>query len=334
LGDEAGSSPIIRTARGRGYQFVAELSVLDTDAALPPGPLGRPTCLVGRAAELQTLLEQLAAAGSAGGRACAVVGPAGVGKTRLAHELALLAGRRGVRCVRGWADPDGAVPPYWPWLQVVLALLESHDAHQRARMLQEHEGASRLLQPAARMTSTHPLERVGVPEQFAVIADLSQLLVTALSDTPTLVILEDLQWADDGSLALASHLLQLLPRTRCLLLLTCRNQKARENRCLGRMLTALRRSVIGSELTLKNFGLREVEQVLAQHGAPSLPAKVSAQLFELSRGNPLFVTELAHLFTPGIVPDPLEATLTPDFSAVIQRRLLALEEPVLQIVLS
>src|SRR5690606_14688151 len=107
VGDDGRSQRIIRTVHGRGYQFVAPVEAADAGAAAPPGeapaaPPGVPrgalpmaaTPLVGRRHELSVLANLLAKT-----RLLTLVGPGGVGKTRLAVELASRAADR---------FPDGA----------------------------------------------------------------------------------------------------------------------------------------------------------------------------------------------------------------------------------
>ena len=87
--------------------------------------------LAGRAGELAALDGALrdALAGRAG--FVSLVGEPGIGKSRLAGELAAIASRQGVRVVEGRCSQDEGAPPLWPWQQVLRALridLEVTDA--------------------------------------------------------------------------------------------------------------------------------------------------------------------------------------------------------------
>ncbi len=91
LGDDGSRQHMIRTVRGRGYQFVGDVEEVDSpvDRGRPSGSFGRasipipPTPLIGRDHELQEIAELLTTA-----RVVTVLGPGGVGKTRLAIEAA------------------------------------------------------------------------------------------------------------------------------------------------------------------------------------------------------------------------------------------------------
>ena len=80
---------------------------------------------VGREAEQRAIGVLLARAQSSGGGAVVLTGAAGIGKTRLADEAAAAAAGS---FDLNWATcgPAGAMPPFWPWTQVLGDLLRRH----------------------------------------------------------------------------------------------------------------------------------------------------------------------------------------------------------------
>src|SRR5882672_10059367 len=77
---------------------------------------------VGRAREFRQLMQLLDTARQGHGQVVMISGPAGIGKTRLAEEMALRARRRGVRAAVGRCWRDGEAPPLWPWRTVLRDL--------------------------------------------------------------------------------------------------------------------------------------------------------------------------------------------------------------------
>ena len=123
---------------------------------------------VGRDAELAELLTGLDDAISGRGRLFLVSGAAGVGKTRLADELASRAKERGARILWGRCWKDGDAPAYWPWRQALRGVGELPTTDDR----------------------------------FALFGAVGELLRVASAAQPILLVLDDLHAADDSSLEL------------------------------------------------------------------------------------------------------------------------------------
>src|SRR5262249_12323179 len=154
-----------------------EKAILAQDPALDAAPR-RPTRdaapgrhaatpIVGREDELAVFDAALDDALAGRGRLFVLVGPPGAGKTHLADEVASRAKSRGaaVRWGRGWDGGDA--PPYWPWRQAI-------------RELPAHDGAKR----------------------FEFFATVTELLRTESARQPLMLVLDDLQAADEDSLLL------------------------------------------------------------------------------------------------------------------------------------
>ena len=78
--------------------------------------------LAGRDRELGLLRRWLAEAVAGHGRLVVLTGPPGIGKTRLAQEVADGARRAGQPVLRGRAVEDEGAPPLWPWRRILEAV--------------------------------------------------------------------------------------------------------------------------------------------------------------------------------------------------------------------
>ena len=175
LVDELGIEP------GRQLQEL-EQSILRHDTALdlPVSSGTRPGrraagIFVGRERELDELAPALEDAVAGRGRLFLVSGDSGVGKTRLADELASRAKDAGARVLWGRSSKRAGAPPYWPWTQALQSLGE--DAPE--------------LDPA-----------LGDAERFGLFVELASQLRESSSRQPVLLVFDDLQHADDLSLLL------------------------------------------------------------------------------------------------------------------------------------
>ena len=143
--------------------------------------------LVGRREELAFLRDRLADARAGSGHVVLVCGPAGIGKTRLAEELAAAAD--GMQIGWGGAVDDAGMPPLWPWIRAVRDL-----PGPRAALASVAAGAAQREYSSAEdaVAATFTAD-TGVVDA---LAEQSQ------SGPGLLVVLDDLQWADGATLRL------------------------------------------------------------------------------------------------------------------------------------
>src|SRR5690242_1544985 len=90
---------------------------------------------VGRQRELATLNAAMADAVAGHGRIVMLAGEPGIGKTRTAQELADHASRRGAVVLWGRCHEEAGAPPYWPWVQIIRAILRDTGAEALLRGL-------------------------------------------------------------------------------------------------------------------------------------------------------------------------------------------------------
>jgi len=163
------------------------------------------TRFVGRQPELALLGSSLDAA--AGGQAGVVLvqGDPGIGKSRLVSEFTRGAADRGALVACGRADAVGA-PPFWPWVQALRVVGES---------LLGEETASRGLLAASPGGDGSLLE-----ERFTQFDKVAQFLRRVSLKRLVVLVLDDLQDADEGSLLVLRHVARVVREER-LLVIAC-----------------------------------------------------------------------------------------------------------------
>ena len=154
--------------------------------------------LVGRERELGDLTTALERAEGGSGGAFIVAGAPGIGKTRLATELAAAAhaDRVGVHWGRCW---QGVAPPFWPWVQV-LRSMQAHDSGAPGMMAD----VLAIIGPGPRASS--PGDATIPADGFVVLDQLAVAVSAAARATPRMVVIDDLQWADASSLQAFAHI--------------------------------------------------------------------------------------------------------------------------------
>ena len=157
------------------------------------------SALTGRDQELDLLEAGLEDALAGRGRLFVIVGEAGAGKTRLADELASRAKLRGARILWGRGWHGGGAPAYWPWRQALRGvgptLPEEPDADDSAR--------------------------------FRLFGLVTETLRGQSAEQPLVLVLDDLQAADEDSFLLLEFVASELPEMAALVLALSREKTER-----------------------------------------------------------------------------------------------------------
>ncbi|MGH9036387.1 MAG: ATP-binding protein, partial [Acidimicrobiia bacterium] len=298
--------------------------------------------LVGREAELTRLSARLAEATAGGGGLAMVLGEPGIGKTRLMDELSEQAWRDGAFVLRGGCFEAEWSPPFAPFAEA----LGAHVATARPEELRADMGPA-----AGPIAQLVPAVREALPdvddppplqpdeERFRLLDSVATFLLTRSRRAPLLVCLDDLQWADKGTVAMLRHVARLAPRGRLLVVGAYRDGEVENTQALVDALGSLRREVEYDRMKLEGLDAQGVAQLLgALGGGEGVEDKVGRAWARETEGNPLFVRELLiHLVEEGQVykgPDgrwtsdrPLRELGVPEeVREVMGRRLARLSE--------
>jgi tetratricopeptide (TPR) repeat protein len=264
---------------------------------------------VGRETELELLRDALGR-----GRIVVLAGEPGIGKTRIAEEIAAEAAARGIPV--GWGrcwEGDGA-PAFWPWIPIIRDHVSHSDSDEVNRVI-----GSSTPEPHA-VSSVDPAQA-----RFRLFDGIAALLKRAAKEQGLVLLLDDLHWADDASLLLLQFLAPEIAATSVLVIATYRDVELSNKPVLAETLAALARHRHCVQLTLP--GLREAD--VRRYVALTLGAHVGAELgnalVQRSEGNPFFLTELVRLLarerSATGVAETLPAGVPTGIREVIARRL-------------
>lgn len=228
--------------------------------------------LVGRARESELLATLLDQAVSGRGRVVLIAGEPGIGKTRLAQEIAMRAEAAGVRVSWGRASDDEGSPPYWIFRQTARALGTALPSALT-------EGGTESDSAAAR---------------FEAFEEFTERLGKIAEPRGLLVVLDDLHWADAGSLGLLVHLARGMAETRLMLVATYRDTEI-GGAAPTAALAALAHEPGHTRIRLAGLPPPDVRRQLELVTGREVPAGVAAAVSRRTGGNPFFVNELAPL---------------------------------------
>ena len=286
------------------------------------GRVGSPT-FVGRVEELQVL--EAARRRAADGEPAVVLvgGEAGVGKTRLVAELTDRCVADGTRVLTGGCVPvrEGALP-YAPIVEALRTLV----AEVGVAAVRELVGPA-WPELARLLPTLGAPDRSGPPGQAAQ-AQLFELLLGLLGrlgkQSPLVVVVEDVHWADQSTRDLLAFLVRNLQRERVLLVITYRNDEP-ALRWLGPWLAELDRGGPVQRLELPRFDRGQTTAQLTGILGAAPAADLVDGVFARSEGNPFFTEEL--LAAVGSGSRQLPVTLRD----LLRGRIDALPEPARQV---
>jgi ABC-type oligopeptide transport system substrate-binding subunit len=228
------------------------------------------------------------------GQVLLVSGEAGVGKTRLVRELATHVRVLGSRVYVGACYAEGGAP-YAPFAQILgQALAAGADG---APEVPDFVLAGLLtLVPALRLDypDVQPEPRLDDPraEQQRLFENLTICLAALSSRARLLLVLEDVHWADSGTLLLLRHLARQTHHRRVMIVATYRDLSLEEAPALHEMLLDLHRERLGTQLRLPRLDRQGTEQLLGVLFAEEITPEFLEGIYRETEGNPFFVEEV------------------------------------------
>ena len=193
------------------------------------------TRFVGRDTEFAALVQALERAGAGHGQVVAVVGEAGVGKSRLVYECVHSHHTQGWRVLESASVSYGKATPYFPVLDLLrrYAHLDEGDdprtirAKVTGQLLTLDEALQDAIPPLLALLDAlpddSPFLTLDPPQRRQrTLAALKRVLLRESQVQPVLVVFEDLHWIDTETQALLDSLVESLPTARLLLLVNYR----------------------------------------------------------------------------------------------------------------
>jgi tetratricopeptide (TPR) repeat protein/type II secretory pathway predicted ATPase ExeA len=252
--------------------------------------------LVGRAAELERLRGVWHSAVQENARLALVSGEPGIGKTRLAREVVTLARMEGAAVLAGGCYEFEATTPYLPFVEAVSKWARGTDSEAlRAALGDAAPELARLVPEIDARLGPFPAAAALQPheERLRLFEAVTRVLRGLAGERGLLVWLDDLHWADTGTLSLLRHLIRQLRGDRVLLLGTYREVELDRRHPLAAALVEWDRERIATRVALSRLDRAETDALLStllhQSGVTD---DFGAAMHRETEGNPFFVEEV------------------------------------------
>lgn len=296
----------------------------DSPARLLPAFVGREREL----AELRAGLEAVA-----GGRGCLflIAGEPGIGKTRLAEEVA--AGHAAAVWGRCWEG--GGAPAFWPWIQVFRRLADLFDPSTLRAAIGDAAGPVASLAPefvarAGGDITPSPHHALDSEQDRFLLFDAACGVLRRLAEQrPLLLLFDDLHAADESSLLLIEFLSRELRNSHLAVVGTYREIEVQHDEKRAGLLHSAVRN--GYRLPLAGLGRDEVERMvrraLGDSAGETRILRLAARIHRSTEGNPFFVDEVLRLVLAAPLGDDAELPLPHGVRDAVRERLRPLSSP-------
>jgi DNA-binding SARP family transcriptional activator len=259
--------------------------------------------VIGRDAELSVLTNAFKRSRDTGAHVIALVGEAGIGKSRLLEETTTRAEQAGMAVIRGRAYETERILPFGVWVGALRgAGIEAGHAAVQALSPAWRAELARLMPEVA---SHGRASAVGSANYLRLFEAVAQLLLALASARPALVALEDLHWADDTTVRLLAFLGRRLGSAPVCLVVSARVEELAPGSALRGALDELRRDGRLTELALtplSEAATADLVRAVVAGNRHAVPAHLAREVWRLSTGHPLTVVEAVKTMSGGTAP--------------------------------
>ena len=318
LRTEMGTEPMAETAAvAEGIARGDAIAETDADDEWKAGAGSAVLPFVGRRDEMDRLLETWGRAARGRGACAFIGGEPGIGKSRIALELAHAVEERGGRVLFGATS----APEAQPYESVVDALRSALPLVASLKPSIALACVATLLPEIQVRVGLPPVPRLDAEsERIRLYESLFRCLADLAAPRPLLLVLEDLHWAQPASLELLQFLLRRIAGVPVMIVVTHRDEDSPALEALQRLRREARTTGGAQNLWLTRLSVNDVEEL--RTNLADVRDRPAETLLAASQGNPLFLTQLVVEVREGD-----GAAAPPSLQAAVERRVERLSDP-------
>jgi len=230
-----------------------------------------------------------------------VYGEAGVGKTRLVNEFLNFAKTMGAEILSGWCLSEAAIP-YFPFSEAFNSYISTTSDEKTKSVMTKHLGIIGWLKGPefAREPKARELFLTPEIERDRTFEAVARVLLQLSTQTPLILFLDDLQWADHLSLALLHYLSRKCRNSRLLVIGTYRPEEVipteeKKLHPLEETIFSMSREDLLIKMELNGLKRNDFPELVRSIFRSSIDEKFVEKLYDETEGNPLFALETLNL---------------------------------------
>jgi transcriptional regulator with XRE-family HTH domain/tetratricopeptide (TPR) repeat protein len=281
---------------------------------------------VGRSKEYDLLTQLIAGLTGGAGNTVLIEGEPGIGKSRLIREIVRHAESLGLSTIATNCYEIERAIPYQPVINLVTRALESASAAALSRLAPVSLAELAALVPgvAQRYPQLPELSR-DFPEarQARLSHAIGQLFEAARNGRPSILVVDDIQWADEASARVFHYLARHAAEQQTLIIYAYRDDDLANDERLALLVESLQRESNARRLALARLRFVDAKSLIgAFYAIEGATPGLAARLFQETEGNPFFLTSILQSLSegethlderdgrgPGLLPDALRAAV-------------------------
>jgi tetratricopeptide (TPR) repeat protein/transcriptional regulator with XRE-family HTH domain len=310
----------------------SELRTATSSASIPFQPDQSIGCtidtapFVGRNIEYGLLIGLVARLTAGTGYTALIEGEPGIGKSRLLREVARYVHAQELPTLATNCYEIERAMPYQPVINLVTRALErvSDTALRTLSPVSLAELAALVPEVGERIPDLPQLSN-DFPEarQARLSRAVDQLLEASRNGRPAVLIVDDIQWADDASAQVLHYLARHAPQRPMLVIYAYRDEAIDSDERFAQMIESLRRESSARRMPLARLGYADTESIIAVLADANISSQgLAERLHRETEGNPFFLMSILQSLsegetqlepgtgaTPGLLPDALRAAV-------------------------
>jgi tetratricopeptide (TPR) repeat protein len=257
---------------------------------------------VGRSREYELLMQLIAGLAGGAGNTVLIEGEPGIGKSRLIRETVRYAESLGLPAIATNCYEIERAIPYQPVINLVTRALEraSDAALSRLAPVSLAELAALVPAVAQRYPRLPQLSRDFPEARQARLCQAIGQLFEAAGNGPSILVVDDIQWADEASARVFHYLARHAAEQQTLIIYACRDDDLANDERLALLVESLQRESNARRLPLARLQFVDAKSLIGSfYDADRTTPGLAARLFQETEGNPFFLMSILQSLSEG-----------------------------------